>query len=257
MATVDATKIHQGPGSLWLKVPTPVTGKRLLIDTNGNPTSPGWAASTAFALGQEIVDSNGNIERATVAGTSGASAPLWPMTLNSTVIDGGVTWQMTAAGANLFAGAVENAATVSVAPKLEEISADQIAAPIDAVLTAEAEFIEITLLESDLAKLQNYIVNGTFATGTDAGLPSGAQNYEEIAFGGLLAVPKASVAVISPRRNEPGKFVVSQLYQAYQAEAVALPFQRAKQTAYKLKFSGLADPTRPAGDQVGKIYRQT
>jgi hypothetical protein len=54
-----------------------------------------------------------------------------------------------------------------------------------------------------------------------------------------------------------GKFVVSQLYSAYQAEAVQLPFQRGKETTYKVKFEGLADPSRAAGDQVGKLYRQT
>ena len=61
--------------------------------------------------------------------------------------------------------------------------------------------------------------------------------------------------VISARRDSAGKFVVAQLYQAYQAQAVQLPFQRAKETTYKIKFEGLADPTRSVGDQVGKIYR--
>jgi hypothetical protein len=199
MATVDATKIHQGPGNLWLAVSVPATGARLLIDSTGTPTQ----------------------------------------------------------GTPVFAGAVSGAATVSLGPKLEEISADQIAAPIDVLMTGETEFVEITLLESDLAKLKNYVVHGTFTTGTDTNLPAGSQTYEEIAFGGVITIPKTSVAVISPRRNNAGKFVVTQLYQAYQAEAVQLPYQRAKETSYKVKFSGLADPTRPAGDQVGKIYRQT
>jgi len=71
---------------------------------------------------------------------------------------------------------------------------------------------------------------------------------------GLL--PKTSVAMISPRRDAASKYVVSQLYQAYQAEAIQLPFQRGKETTYKVKFNGLADASRIAGDQVGKIYRQ-
>ena len=65
------------------------------------------------------------------------------------------------------------------------------------------------------------------------------------------------IAVISARRDASSKFVVSQLYSAYQAEAIQLPFQRGKETTYKLKFEGLADPARAAGDQVGKLYRQT
>ncbi|MGH9468781.1 MAG: hypothetical protein ACRD1N_00390, partial [Terriglobia bacterium] len=92
--------------------------------------------------------------------------------------------------------------------------------------------------------------------GSDPGLPSGLQAYEEISFGGLMAVPRTSVAVISPRADAPGKFVVSQLYSSYQAQALSMPFSREKPTTVKVKFSGLADPSRPAGDQVGKIYRQ-
>jgi len=199
MPNVDATKIHQGPGKLWLDVTVPTNGNRLIIDAAGDPT---------------------------------ADSPV-------------------------FAGATEGAATVLVSPKLDTVTADQVAAPIDVVMTGEAASIEVTLKESDLAKLKNFIVHGTFASGTDTGLPTGSQNYEEIAFGGIMTIPKTSVAVISPRRDASAKFVVSQLYHAYQAEAIQLPFQRGKETTYKVKFEGLADPTRPVGDQVGKIYRQT
>jgi hypothetical protein len=199
MANVDATKIHQGPGRLWLNVSVPASGSRLIINSSGDPTG----------------------------------------------------------GTPIFAGATEGAATVLLAPKLEPIGADQVAAPIDVAITGEAASIEVTLKESDLAKLKNFIVNGAYTTGTDTGLPAGAQAYEEIAFGGVLSIPKSSVAVISPRRDATGKFIVSQLYSAYQAESIQLPFQRGKETTYKVKFEGLADGSRAAGDQVGKLYRQT
>jgi hypothetical protein len=199
MANVDATKIHQGPGKLWLDTSVPAAGARLIIDSTGTPT----------------------------------------------------------AGTPVFAGATEGAATVLLSPKLEALNADQVAAPIDVVMTGEAESIEVTLKESDLAKLTRFVAHGSFSTGTDTSLPAGSQTYEEISFGGIMSIPKTSVAVISPRRDSPGKFVVSQLYQAYQALAVQLPFQRGKETTYKVQFQGLADPTRTTGDQVGKIYRQT
>lgn len=199
MSNVDATKIHQGPGKLWLNVSVPASGSRLLINAAGDPT----------------------------------------------------------AGSPIFAGATEGAATLLLAPKLDPITADQVAAPIDVVMTGEAASIEVTLKESDLAKLKNFVANGAFTTGTDTGLPSGAQSYEEISFGGTMTIPKTSVAVISPRRDATGKFVISQLYSAYQAEALQLPFQRGKETTYKVKFEGLADASRAAGDQVGKLYRQT
>jgi hypothetical protein len=156
----------------------------------------------------------------------------------------------------LFAGAVMGASTVLWTPKINIISADQVTAAIDARLVSEEESIEANVMETDYSKFKMYISNGVFSTGGDPGLPAGYQTYEEISFGGLMMIPQMSVAVISPRQEAPGKFVVSQLYNAYQAQALSMPFSREKPTTVKIKFSGLADPTRPAGDQVGKVYRQ-
>ncbi|MGH9358069.1 MAG: hypothetical protein ACRD1O_02710, partial [Terriglobia bacterium] len=147
-------------------------------------------------------------------------------------------------------------ATVVWTPKIEALGADQITAPIDARLTAEEQSIEAEVMETDYAKFKAYVANGLFATGADSGLPAGCQNYEEISFGGLMQVPRMSVAIVSPRIEAPQKFVVSQLYFAYQAQALSMPFSREKPTTVKVKFTGLADPTRPVGDQVGKVYRQ-
>jgi hypothetical protein len=68
-----------------------------------NPNSPSgptavWAASTAYTVGQTILDSNGNVEMVTGAGMSGAAAPTWATTAGTTTSDptpavtGGVTW---------------------------------------------------------------------------------------------------------------------------------------------------------------------
>lgn len=51
-----------------------------------------WLMRNNYAVGNEIVDSNGNIQVATVAGTSGPGAPTWSTTVNTTTSDGGVTW---------------------------------------------------------------------------------------------------------------------------------------------------------------------
>lgn len=164
------------------------------------------------------------------------------------------------AGSPVHLGANEGATAVMVSPEVKKIEADQHSAGIDAIMVAEASSIEVILKESNLAKLKNFLSHGTFSSGTDAGLPASAQNYEEIAFGGILNVPKKSVAVISRRRDiaaSPFKHIVFQLYSCYQAEVIKLEFTRAKETTYKVKFEGLVIPTRALGDQVGKIYRQT
>ena len=58
--------------------------------------NPAWAAGTAKVIGNLIVDSNGNIQRCTTAGTTGASAPAWAATLNSTTNDGTAVWTLVA-----------------------------------------------------------------------------------------------------------------------------------------------------------------
>jgi hypothetical protein len=45
-----------------------------------------------YAVGDEIVDTNGNIQVVTAAGTSGAGAPTWSTAVNTSTADGGVTW---------------------------------------------------------------------------------------------------------------------------------------------------------------------
>ncbi|MGH9375334.1 MAG: hypothetical protein ACRD1J_04125 [Terriglobia bacterium] len=309
MASVDLTKIHQGPGSLWLGVAVPPTGSRLLIDINGNPsaaalnapvaaalsTTPGGSlpattyyvaityvnplgetlpspeVNLAVAAGNLLVvaspPKSGNASGYNVyASVASGSEKLQ----NASPIPLGQSWILPVAGLNalgasapsvntagpLFAGAVSGATTITWAPKIEALSADQVAAPIDARLTAEEQSVEAEVMETDYAKLRAYLANGIFASGADPGLPAGVQNYEEISFGGLMQVPRMSIAIVSPRIDAPGKFVVSQLYCAYQAQSLSMPFSREKATSVKVKFSGLADASRPAGDQVGKVYRQ-
>lgn len=82
-----------------------------LLGSNGRPAQtgtvstpfsairlPGWHATTAFVLGQQILDVNGNLQKVTTAGTSGATPPAWPTTLNATIVDATVTWTLVATG---------------------------------------------------------------------------------------------------------------------------------------------------------------
>lgn len=60
--------------------------------------APSWAASTVETIGNLLVDSNGNTQKVTTAGTTGTSTPAWGRTLNSTVTDGTVVWTLIALG---------------------------------------------------------------------------------------------------------------------------------------------------------------
>lgn len=60
-----------------------------------------WAPLTVFNAGAEIVDANGNTEKAVTGGTSGGAQPAWPTKVGNQVVDGGVTWELAAAGFQL------------------------------------------------------------------------------------------------------------------------------------------------------------
>ena len=57
------------------------------------PTSNVWAASTVYTLGQQIVDTNNNLQQITTAGTSkSGSHPTWNATLGGTTADNTAVW---------------------------------------------------------------------------------------------------------------------------------------------------------------------
>jgi hypothetical protein len=162
-------------------------------------------------------------------------------------------------GSPLPMGASEGAATFQLEAKVEELSIDQETAPVDAVMTAESAYLEVTLKESSLVKIAASLAHATYSSGTDTGLPAGAQAYEQITVGGTVKIPQAAVALISPRRgfSQPGKFMVACLYNAYAKNPFQIGFTRTKEAIYKVRFEGLTVQGRPLGDQVAQFYRQT
>jgi hypothetical protein len=51
-----------------------------------------WSANAEFEEGNQILDSNGNIQQVSQAGESGSSVPTWASTTGATTNDGGVVW---------------------------------------------------------------------------------------------------------------------------------------------------------------------
>jgi len=162
-------------------------------------------------------------------------------------------------GAPVSLGSSEGVITVDYEPSIHPIMADQETAEIDAVLVSEKFQIDATLMETAMQKLFYTVATAQFSAGTDSGLPTGAQNYDEITTGGLVVIPKLSVAVISPRRgfSNPTKFMVICGYQMVAHAKLALGVTRTKETTYKVTWSGENITTRPQGDKLMQIYRQT
>lgn len=75
------------------------------IDTSGVlqtllPTPEQWQALTEYEIGNQIVDSNGNLQQVTAvsesgedqSSESGATVPAWAASLNATTVDASLTW---------------------------------------------------------------------------------------------------------------------------------------------------------------------
>lgn len=53
---------------------------------------PVWQPNTLYVFGQYILDPNGNLQKVTIGGLSGAVVPTWSTTLNATTVDNTATW---------------------------------------------------------------------------------------------------------------------------------------------------------------------
>jgi hypothetical protein len=58
--------------------------------------NPLWSGSVARAQGTMVIDANGNLQRCTTAGTSGASAPTWATAISATTTDASAVWTLVA-----------------------------------------------------------------------------------------------------------------------------------------------------------------
>jgi lysophospholipase L1-like esterase len=67
------------------------------LGADGASTKTLWRASYAYVsgVGYQIIDSNGNLESLTTAGTSGSTQPTWCITVSCTNTDGGAVWTVT------------------------------------------------------------------------------------------------------------------------------------------------------------------
>jgi hypothetical protein len=73
---------------------------------NTNIADAAFATSTAYTIGNLVVDPNGNIERCTVAGTSGTAQPTWLTAPGATTTSGGASFEnLGASGTNAMAAA--------------------------------------------------------------------------------------------------------------------------------------------------------
>lgn len=92
------------PPAIWPATAAALTTNGGVTWINQGATSVtlgSWAARHAYTKNTRIIDSNGDVEIVTVAGTSAATTPIWRTVPGATTTDAGVTW--TNAGVSPYA----------------------------------------------------------------------------------------------------------------------------------------------------------
>lgn len=77
-----------------------------------------------------------------------------------------------------------------------------------------------------------------------------------IHFGGSGVLNYTSVAIIAPLEEDPTRVWVAQLYRAFNDQGLAARVSRTSLAGSPFAFQGEAISTRPAGDQIGILFKQ-
>jgi hypothetical protein len=113
-------------------------------ETPANSWGLTWVTATAYDVGQVIrpVTGNGNLYRCVVAGTSGATAPVFPTVFGENVVDGSVTWVNCGMSITVFNGSAETftVATGTLSPTAAVIYDDETGTPATAPLVSLITF---------------------------------------------------------------------------------------------------------------------
>lgn len=158
-------------------------------------SSSSWQPNTFYSNSLVIVDSNGNLQKITTAGKSGATAPTWNSTLNGTTTDGTVTWTMVQTAASLSWAAHTNyapgdfiVAAASGTPclfQLQPYSGVQLASNLDVYLWDSPHSGAVAT------------VTNTYPTSTSSALASSLGTLNSLLFAGTPLSSGADLAWVT------------------------------------------------------------
>jgi hypothetical protein len=223
-----------------------------------------WDSTKPVIYDQQVRSATGNIWQCIYPGTTSSTVPVdTAVPAGGIIQDGSVVWMNL--GPTIALNSSQGVIDFNIAATLNPILADQNTAPVDWVTTEEKASIDGTLMELRMSLVQKILPHGTLASGSDSLFPAGAQNYEELMFGGQLRVPSPCVFLCSPRRQygistqlatQPFKYYGAALYKAGPSSDGKFSVTLKKETTYKMTCHGGSVTWRPTGDQVCQFWRQ-
>lgn len=132
-------------------------------------------------------------------------------------------------------------------PSLTNFESDEQTAPIITQLAGEEARIEGSSLQILDTALMTYLIAGsTFGSGS---------GYEQNTVGGKQTVATFTVLYVAPIYADTTKFLVMNLYKAYNASGWQADLSRKKMAVVPFNFFGLSISSRAAGDQLGNLWK--
>lgn len=138
---------------------------------------------------------------------------------------------------------------VTVRPEITRFFGDESPFPLVSRVQQEVVAISGEILQvADFNLLEILMPTSTRST---------ISGIDGIHFGGSGVLNYTSVAIISPLEEDPTLFWVAQLYRAFNDQGLAARVSRTSLAGSPFAFQGEAISTRPAGDQIGVMWKQT
>ncbi len=154
------------------------------------------------------------------------------------------------AGTNV--GLTGGPAVFRVAGDIHEISVEQALSPVKIRKTSEEVEVEFSIKEIDFAKLKRFL-NGSMLT-TDA---TSTPQTNKVTGGGDACINTFPVVLVTKEPcGTPAYYTMISLYKAYMSDDFEIEFGKDSESMVKVTLRGLADTTRPVGDQTYQIVQQ-
>jgi len=148
----------------------------------------------------------------------------------------------------LHLGLTEAGATVKLNGEYEDEFFDEFREALDTTHTQTA-----MMLNADLSQVYDFDVLELCTKGI--GTRDTGAGYDEISIG-RSPLGFTSIAVITPRRDDPTKFAVTHIYSALNKSNIELATSRQTRSKIPVEFVGYGIPGRADSDTLGKIWTQ-